>query len=62
MTFLQPLSLFDDMTPHGYCLLWDPVLIWSHLLADIAIAGAYLSIPAALAIIARSAARRSSDM
>lgn len=41
------------MTPHGYCLLWDPVLIWSHLLADIAIAGAYLSIPAALAIIAR---------
>jgi signal transduction histidine kinase len=50
---LQTLSIFDDMTPHGYCLLWDPVLIWSHLLSDIAIAVAYLSIPAALAIIAR---------
>jgi signal transduction histidine kinase len=53
MTFLQPLTLFDDMTPHGVCLLWDPVLIWTHLLSDISIAAAYLSIPAALAIIAR---------
>lgn len=53
MTLLQPLSLFDDLTPHGYCLLWDPMLIWSHLLSDIAIAGAYLSIPAALVIVAR---------
>lgn len=53
MMNLQTLSIFDDMTPHGYCLLWDPVLIWSHLLSDIAIAVAYLSIPAALAIIAR---------
>ncbi len=51
MTPLQPLSLFDDLTPHGYCLLWDPVLIWSHLLSDLAIAGAYLSIPAALMIV-----------
>ncbi|SDF43225.1 MULTISPECIES: sensor histidine kinase [Thalassobaculum] len=53
MINLQTLSLFDDMTPHGYCLLWDPVLIWSHVLADVGIAAAYLSIPAALAIIAR---------
>ncbi|MDF1791394.1 MAG: HAMP domain-containing sensor histidine kinase [Thalassobaculaceae bacterium] len=47
------MNLFDDLTPHGYCLLWDPVLIWSHLLSDIAIASAYLSIPAALLIVAR---------
>lgn len=53
MTPLQPLNLFDDLTPHGYCLLWDPVLIWSHLLSDIAIAAAYLSIPAALLIVGR---------
>ncbi len=53
MINLQTLTIFDDMTPHGYCLLWDPVLIWSHVIADIAIAAAYLSIPAALAIIAR---------
>lgn len=50
---LQPLTLFDDLTPHGYCLLWDPLLIWSHLVADLAIAVAYLSIPAALVVIGR---------
>jgi len=53
MGALQPLSLFDDLTPHGYCLLWDPVLIWTHLGSDIAIAAAYLSIPAGLVMIAR---------
>lgn len=53
MSILQPLTLFDDLTPHGYCLLWDPVLIWSHLGSDLAIAGAYLSIPAALVIVGR---------
>lgn len=53
MSILQPLTLFDDLTPHGYCLLWDPVLIWSHLTSDLAIAAAYLSIPAALVIVGR---------
>lgn len=53
MNMLQPLTLFDDLTPHGYCLLWDPLLIWSHLVADLAIAVAYLSIPAALVVIGR---------
>ena len=53
MINLQTLSIFDNITPHGFCLLWDPALIWSHVLADIAIAAAYLSIPAALATIAR---------
>lgn len=48
---MQPLTLFDDLTPHGYCLLWEPGLIWMHLIADGAIAIAYLSIPAALAVI-----------
>jgi signal transduction histidine kinase len=51
MALLQPLTLFDDLTPHGYCLLWEPGLIWTHLLADLLIAGAYLSIPAALVIV-----------
>ena len=42
-----------DFTPHGYCLLWDPALIWTYLLSDATIAIAYLSIPSALWVIAR---------
>lgn len=36
------------LTPHGFCLLWEPWLIWSHALGDIGIALAYFSIPIAL--------------
>jgi signal transduction histidine kinase len=47
-------SLFDmfgaggHMAPHGYCLLWDPALVWTHVLADALIAAAYFSIPIAI--------------
>jgi len=34
--------------PHGYCLLWQPELIWTHVVADALIAAAYFSIPLAL--------------
>lgn len=36
------------LPPHGYCLLWDPTLVWTHVVADILIAVAYFSIPFAL--------------
>lgn len=39
--------------PHGYCLLWQPELIWTHIASDVLIAGAYFSIPAALALLVR---------
>ncbi|MBO9712798.1 response regulator [Sphingomonas sp.] len=39
--------------PHGYCLFWDPGLIWTHILADLIIAGSYFSIPIALVILVR---------
>ncbi|WP_281177172.1 hypothetical protein [Belnapia moabensis] len=31
--------LFDPsgLTPHGSCLIWEPWLIWTHAVADIAI-------------------------
>lgn len=50
--------LFDDsaLTAHGFCLLWEPGLIWTYVLADSAIALAYFSIPAALIYIARKRA------
>lgn len=37
-----------DFTPHGYCLMWDPALVWTHVFADALIAGAYFSIPLAI--------------
>jgi PAS domain S-box-containing protein len=47
--------LFDPtgLTPHGFCLLWEPGLIWTYAIADIVIGFAYFTIPVALAIIAR---------
>lgn len=36
------------MAPHGYCLLWDPLLIWGSVVSDALIALSYFVIPAAL--------------
>lgn len=36
--------------PHGMCYLWEPSILWTHVIADGLIALAYFSIPAALAI------------
>ncbi|WP_441237273.1 PAS domain S-box protein [Bradyrhizobium sp. 930_D9_N1_4] len=38
-------------SPHGICLLWEPELIWLHVLSDALIAAAYFSIPFALTIL-----------
>ena len=47
--------LFDPsgLTPHGFCLLWEPGLIWTHAISDIGIGIAYFSIPLALSLVAR---------
>lgn len=39
--------------PHGYCLLWQPGLVWTHVIADGVIALAYFSIPVALVTLIR---------
>jgi PAS domain S-box-containing protein len=46
--------LFDPsgLTPHGFCLLWEPGLIWTYAISDAGIALAYFSIPIALGIFA----------
>jgi PAS domain S-box-containing protein len=36
------------LTPHGFCLLWEPWLIWSYLVGDGATGLAYFGIPIAL--------------
>ncbi len=34
-----------DFIPHGYCLLWSPILLWLHVISDLLITLAYYSIP-----------------
>ena len=43
----------SGLTAHGFCLLWDPGLIWTYAVSDAAIGLAYFSIPAVLIIVAR---------
>jgi diguanylate cyclase (GGDEF)-like protein/PAS domain S-box-containing protein len=43
----------SSLTPHGFCLLWDPGLIWLHAGSDLLTAAAYFSIPLALIMMAR---------
>lgn len=45
---LQRYLYAQGLAPHGYCLLWDPRLIWTHVIADALIAAAYFSIPVVL--------------
>jgi PAS domain S-box-containing protein len=42
-----------DFTPHGFCLAWDPGLIWLQAGSDLLITLAYYSIPAALLVFLR---------
>ena len=39
----------SGLTPHGFCLLWAPGLIFLHAASDAVIGLAYFSIPLALA-------------
>jgi PAS domain S-box-containing protein len=41
------------LTPHGFCLLWRPGLLWLHALSDLGTGLAYLTIPLSLATIVR---------
>jgi len=46
-------ALFEDggLTPHGFCLAWDPLLIGLHVVSDSIIALSYYSIPLALGLL-----------
>ncbi|MBL6455877.1 EAL domain-containing protein [Belnapia sp. T6] len=41
------------LTPHGFCLLWEPWLIWTYGLADTVTALSYFAIPVVLMQVAR---------
>jgi len=40
--------IYGRYAPHGYCLLWQPELVWTHVVSDSLIALSYFSIPLAL--------------
>jgi len=48
-TWLAP----SQFSPHGFCLWWEPGLIWLHAGSDVAITLAYLSIPLAMLAVLR---------
>ena len=49
-TQMDPLrGISDAFMPHGMCYLWQPGLLWTHVLSDALIALAYFAIPATLA-------------
>jgi diguanylate cyclase (GGDEF)-like protein/PAS domain S-box-containing protein len=39
------------LTPHGFCLLWRPGLLWTHVISDLTTGGAYIAISLAMAMI-----------
>jgi PAS domain S-box-containing protein len=48
MDFLRQLFGSGDFMPHGYCYLWNPGLVWLHVISDALIALAYFTIPLTL--------------
>jgi PAS domain S-box-containing protein len=52
MDFLRKLFATDFM-PHGHCYLWQPEIVWLHVVSDSLITLAYYSIPVALVCFLR---------
>jgi signal transduction histidine kinase len=42
-------STGSNFLPHGFCYLWDPHLLWTHVIADFLIGAAYVIIAVSLA-------------
>lgn len=53
MNAIQTLFASDNLLPHSFCYLWNPLLIWLHGISDMLIAVAYFSIPPILLYLVR---------
>ena len=53
MQILRHLFSSGDFMPHGFCYLWNPGLVWLHLVSDTLISISYLSIPITLVYFIR---------
>jgi PAS domain S-box-containing protein len=50
---MRQLFSSGNFEPHGYCYLWNPGLVWLHVISDSLIAGAYFAIPVVLVLFIR---------
>ena len=48
MDWLKPIFNSGNLMPHGYCLVWNPALLWLQAASDGLIGLSYYSIPVAL--------------
>jgi PAS domain S-box-containing protein len=53
MAMLRQVFSSGDFMPHGFCYLWNPGLVWLHLISDALISLAYLCIPITLVYFVR---------
>lgn len=53
MQTLSNLFNINNLIPHGYCLSWNPPLLWLHVISDVLITLSYYSIPLSLAYFIR---------
>jgi PAS domain S-box-containing protein len=53
MNACHALFSLGSLLPHGFCYLWNPLLIWLHGVSDALIAVAYFSIPPTLIYLVR---------
>jgi PAS domain S-box-containing protein len=53
MQVLKAFFSSGPFMPHGYCYMWDPGLVWLHVVSDSLIALSYLSIPFTLGYFVR---------
>src|SRR5580658_4109630 len=45
MDFLRQVFGAGEFMPHGYCYMWNPGLVWLHMISDSLIAFSYFTIP-----------------
>ena len=43
----------NDFLPHGTCYLWNPAVLWLHVISDLIITAAYYAIPILLFVFLR---------
>ncbi len=43
--FIAKLFDSENFMPHGQCLLWEPEVLWLHVISDVIITLSYFSIP-----------------
>jgi signal transduction histidine kinase len=58
MALLQHVTRGGQYMPHGMCYLWEPELLWLHVVADVATGVAYYAIPPTLLVLVLRARRQ----